>query len=335
LSLLVFAGCGGHPVPSHEAGPDEVVALAWLSTTVTMQDAAIVVEQVTYLADGLVLKGQVCRPNDAARHPVLLFDHGGFAGLGTELDGGLCVALARQGKVMLEPSYRGEDGSAGVVEVCRGEVDDVLAMLAIGLVQAYADPSHVGIHGSSHGGCVTLRALEAGAPVRAASEGFGITDMAANYAFWQGELATDPGGTYAGVIQSLVDQLDRSAGGPPASFPAEYQARSPIAFTTALPAVPLMIAHGTADPLVAMTQSCALVKAVGGFRAYHLDASQAVVTTAPAGCDAGTPWLAGPLPSTWPDDRYLLIFDGVGHEFTSAGGQAMALDLVTFVLAKL
>src|SRR5579862_5858816 len=35
------------------------------------------------------------------------------------------------------------------------------------------------------------------------------------------------------------------------------------------------------------------------------------------------------LPSTWPDPRYLLIFDGVGHEFTSPGGQAMALDLAT------
>lgn len=317
------------------SAPDVAGPRVWSSTAVTMQDAAIVVEQVSYRsADGTLVSGQVCRPNDAQTHPVLALDHGGFAGLTTDVNGGLCVVLARQGVVVLEASYRGEDASSGAVEVCLGEVDDVLTMLAIGLAQPYADPAHVGIHGSSHGGCITLRALERGAPVRAASEGFGITDMAADYAYWQAELAGG-GSPYASVIQSLVDRLDTSVGGPPSAFPDAYRARSPVAFASALAGVPLMIAHGTADPLVSLAQSCTFAATVGGFAAYHLDGNQAVVTTAPAGCD-GMIWLAGPLPSaTWPDMRYLLVFDGVGHEFSSTGGKAMALDLVTFVLAKL
>ncbi len=341
--VLVLVGCGG----SHSAvtdaphavsdGAPDALALVWQSTTVTMQTASIIVEQVSYLGrTGLLLNGEICRPNDAQPHPVIVLDHGGFAGLTTELDGGLCTTLATQGSVVIEASYRGEDGSLGTVEVCLGEVDDVLDMIEIGLAQPYSDPTHLVIEGASHGSCITLRALERGLAVNAASEGFGITDMAADYAYWQQELAGPPDANTT-TIQSLVDQLDQSVGGPPSMFPSAYAARSPIGFVSSLPtSLPLMLAHGTADPLVAMAQSCAMVKAIGGgeFKAYHLDATQTVTTTAPAGCDAGVTWLAGPLPTTWPDSRYFLIYDGVGHEFTSAGGMAMAYDLVTFVLAK-
>jgi dipeptidyl aminopeptidase/acylaminoacyl peptidase len=241
------------------------------------------------------------------------------------------------GYVFLESSYRGEDGSQGGVEVCLGEVDDTLQMIAVARAQPYADPTRVGISGASHGGCITLRALERGVPVVAASDGFGITDMASAYAYWQQQLANDPGGTYAAVQQSLVAQLDTSAGGPPAEVPAAYTARSPIAFAATFPpALPMMIAHGTIDPLISVTDSCTFAAALGGFTAYHLDSTQTVVATAPAGCEAaGFTWQPPPLPTAWGTGRYLLIYDGVGHEFTSTGGMAMALQLVEFVVTKL
>jgi dienelactone hydrolase len=337
LALAVAAACGSSSSPAKPdgTGTDAELPLAWDSVTVTMQTAQVVVEQVTYTstAGGLELAGRVCRPNDGATHHVIAIDHGGFAGIGD--DGGLCVALAQQGDVVLEASYRGEDASQGAIEVCLGEVDDVLRMFAIALAQPYADPAHVGIHGSSHGGCITLRALERGVPVRVASEGFGITDMAADYAYWQGELAADPTGMYASVEQGLIAQLDAAAGGPPSAVPAAYTARSPNAFLADLPAsLSLMVAHGTADPLVDMRQSCTFAASVGGFHAYHLDSTQTVTTTAPANCPGFT-WLPGPLPTTYAPGRYLLIYDGVGHEFTSPGGQAMALQLVEFVVANL
>jgi hypothetical protein len=61
-----------------------------------------------------------------------------------------------------------------------------------------------------------------------------------------------------------------------------------------------------------------------------------VIAMPPAECRTDElSWSAGPLPTAWPGDRYLVVYDGVGHEFASAGGQRMALDMVTFVLAKL
>ena len=334
LALVLLAACGGSSAkPSVDAAPDAALPLVWDSITVTMMDTQVIVESVAYTSTGgLEVNGRVCRPNDGSRHSVIALDHGGFAGIGD--DGGLCVALAQQSHVVLEASYRGEDMSAGGVEVCLGEVDDVLRMVAIALAQPYADPAHVGVHGSSHGGCITLRALERGLPVKVASEGFGITDMAADYAYWQSELAAAPGNMYATVEQSLIDQLNASAGGSPTAVPDAYTARSPAAFASALPTIPLMIGHGTADPLVSLAQSCSFAATVGGFTAYHLDSSQSVISTAPAGCD-GLTWSPGPLPTAYPPGRYLLVYDGVGHEFTSQGGQAMALQLLEFVASNL
>jgi hypothetical protein len=42
--------------------------------------------------------------------------------------------------------------------------------------------------------------------------------------------------------------------------------------------------------------------------------------------------LPGLLPTTSPDQRYLLIFDGVGH---GGGGQMLVSELASFVAAKL
>jgi hypothetical protein len=75
---------------------------------------------------------------------------------------------------------------------------------------------------------------------------------------------------------------------------------------------------------------------LGGFHAYHLDRNQVVVTSAPAGCErSALTWLPGPLPREWPDRRYLLVYDDVGHEFTSSEGSAMAKELTGFVIDKL
>ncbi len=342
-AIVVVAACASHQhaavdAPIADLAVADAVPLVWLSVTpVTQSNPAIVVENVTYQSGAFVVAGQVCRPNDGARHPIFSDQHGGFAGLDGDADAGLCPALAAMGYVFLEASYRGEDSSQGAVEVCLGEVDDMMRMIAVAQAQPYADASRVGVLGASHGGCITLRALERGVPAVVAADGFGITDMADSYAYWQQQLATDPTGMYAAVQQSLVTQLDTATGGAPAAFPAEYSKRSPDAFTAMMPAsLPLMIAHGTIDPLVSVTSSCTFAAQLGGFTAYHLDATQTVVTTVPTGCEAANlVWQAGPLPTTWGSGRYLLIYDGVGHEFTSVGGQAMALQLVEFVTGKL
>ena len=59
----------------------------------------------------------------------------------------------------------------------------LLAMIEVGLAQPWADPDRVVMAGMSHGGCVTLRALQRGAPLHEALALVPPTDMAALYRY--------------------------------------------------------------------------------------------------------------------------------------------------------
>jgi dipeptidyl aminopeptidase/acylaminoacyl peptidase len=284
--------------------------------------------------DGTNVVGRVCRPADQAPHSLLLLAHGGFTGIGS--DGGLCTKLAARGHVVIEPSYRGEDSSSGAVELCLGEVDDALEMLVIATRQPYVDPARVGIQGSSHGGCVVLRALERGIAVRAASEAFGPTDLAVERQFLNDELVAGPTASDAQVLRGLRDRIEAVTGGAPHERAGAYAQRSPLGFAAQLGDVPMMIVHGADDRMVAVGESCAFAAAIGRVHAYHLDRDGGVLADPPPGCaPEALTWLTGPLPTTWPDNRYLVVFDGAGHEFASPRGQVMAQTVLSFVIGRL
>lgn len=327
-------GGGGGGDAGGGPGSGDAAAPGWESVEVVFDDGQVVTERVTYRSGGLLIEGQVCRPAEGGPYPVVVFNHGGFMGLGVDPMSGNCVDSARAGYLWIGSSYRGEDGSEGEVEVCLGEVDDVLAMLDIALAQPYADRQRVVMWGGSHGGCITTRAVQRGAPVHAAADVFGPTDLASNYQFWVD--AIEAGSPQSAAYQQLVAVVDGAIGGPPADYPDEYAARSPARFE--LPAaLPLLVTHGTIDELVPVAQSCDLVAGAGGFTAFHLDGSQLEVSSPPAGCEeAGLTWSAGPRPTPdWPGGRYLVVYDQLGHSFDGAAGNAMLSDLVTFLLAKL
>jgi acetyl esterase/lipase len=332
LSLLAGA-CGGGDTP---AAPTPQAA-TWESAVRTTETAAVVIERVAYRSGALRIVGQVCRPAAAGPHPVMVINHGGFEGLGSEWNGGMCRNVAEQlGYVVVQSSYRGEDGSEGGIEICLGEVDDVLAMLDVALAQPYADRRRVVMWGGSHGGCITTRAFQRGAPVHAAVDVFGPGDLGATFAFWQAQIAA--GSRYANVYQDLVDVTTRAAGGTPAQVPAAYAARSPARFAGDLArrAEPFLILHGVADLLVPAPESCRLAAQAGGFASWHFDAApQVALPTAPAGCEAsGLSWSTAPRPAGWPGARYLLIYETAGHSFDGPGGEAMVNDLVTFLVAR-
>jgi len=328
--LLALVSCAdpGGPAPSPGAA-------TWLSQETTFQDASVVIERVSYRSGALRIVGQVCRTQIPGRRPVLLVAHGGFAGLGSEWNGGLCKSLAQAGNVVVESSFRGEDGSEGSVEFCLGEVDDVLAMGQIALAQPYADPNRATLVGVSHGGCIALRALQRGAPVQAAVDVFGPTEAVSLVQFWQGRIAA--GDPRSAEYQAFLQPLLAAAGGPPEAVPAAYAARSPLTFAPALDAWPgtLLMVHGTDDPLVPVGQSCLLAARLGGLRAYYRDALR-VLSGPPPGCAAdGIAWRTDALPAPgWSDRRYLMVYRGAGHDINSPSGAAMLSDVLSFLIAR-
>jgi hypothetical protein len=122
---------------------------------------------------------------------------------------GQCLDWAKRGWVFATSAYRGESisitssspafasgtwTSGGQVEFCMGEVTDVMALTD--LLANHAGAISVGsavqpvplkvngkllMYGYSHGGCITHRAVEQGAPVTAFSVIEGFTDMRLAY----------------------------------------------------------------------------------------------------------------------------------------------------------
>jgi dienelactone hydrolase len=298
-----------------------LAASAWESAVTTTDDGAIVIQKVTYRSQGMKIVGQVCRPTGAGPFPLIVENHGGVSGL-PGWNGGSCAAAARAGFIQIESSFRGQDGSDGFVELCAGEVDDALSMLEIARTMPEVDQNRVVMWGTSLGGCVTTRALQRGAKVKAAASVFGITDMRAEYEFWRTQVAIGAGPTVQ--YQQLIDVANAGIGGSPADYPEEYQLRSPIEHLADLPAgVPFLMAHGVEDQLVPPSQSCDLAHrlTVSG---HHYDEQHQLLATTPAGCESM--WTATTAPvAGWPATRYLLVYDGA-HTLGVNGANATAMD---------
>lgn len=294
----------------------------WESATTTTDDGKIVIQKVAYRANGLRIVGQVCRPAGTGPFPLIVSNHAGFQGL-PAWNGGECAEAARRGFVQIESAFRGQDGSSGTIEICLGEVDDTLAMLDIALAMPEIDPNRVVMRGTGHGGCVTARALQRGAAVKAAASVSGISDLPGQYAFWSAQALAGSGPQYDGLVALANETL----GGAPDDYPDEYRRRSPIEYMGQLPTtVPFLITHLVEDKIVPTRQSCDLAQRLG-LKGHHYDEQHELVATAPAGCEASwAPSVAEP--TSWTAARYLVVYEG-------EDGAVMESDVDAFLSAKL
>lgn len=335
------AGTAGR-VPSDEGC--DAASVDFLEANLTHEDREIVIERVSYCSAGLRIFGQVCRPRSGAGLPVLVFNHGGASGLGDEWNNptGLCANGARAGFVVAASSYRGEDGSEGEIELCLGEVDDVIRMIEVARAQPYASTEDVGMLGFSHGGCIALMALAEGARVKSATAVFPPTDFPDALRSWTETIATSPDAAVRSELEALATLLRVVTGGEPGTSEAvdrEYAARSPITRADAIAAHPASIAivHGTADVFVPVEQSCRLVAAMHGFVAHRVDASgEGVLPGAPAACEGlGLAFQSTEVPrGVWSAERYFLTYEQAGHEGASPSGARMILDAAEFALLE-
>ena len=98
------------------ASPSPAPGASFTETSTISRANGVIVERVAYLSGDLRIGGEVCRPDDNARHPVVLWNHGGFEGIGS-VDRDFCQRSARAGYVAGLSQYRGEGGSAGMIEL--------------------------------------------------------------------------------------------------------------------------------------------------------------------------------------------------------------------------
>src|SRR5208337_5116940 len=164
------------------------------SGAVTINSVSVEWQVGNYLSGGLQIYGILCAPTATGPHPVAILNHGLHynpnptphvdpAILPYSLDG--CMQMAAKGWLAAMSTYRGEAisipnfaaTSDGIVELCYGEVDDVLNLLSSVTALPAADAQKVLMLGYSHGSCITERAIERGAQVQIAVSIDGPTDF--------------------------------------------------------------------------------------------------------------------------------------------------------------
>jgi dipeptidyl aminopeptidase/acylaminoacyl peptidase len=122
-----------------------------------------IVEKITYLSDGLRVKGYVAYPKDTSKkYPCVIWNRGGIGDRGV-IDSftarGLFGQLASWGYVVFASQYRGNDGGEGKDEFGGNDLNDVLNLTPLAKEFEFADDNRWGIEGWSRGGMMTYLAL--------------------------------------------------------------------------------------------------------------------------------------------------------------------------------
>ncbi|MFO7447692.1 MAG: prolyl oligopeptidase family serine peptidase, partial [Ignavibacteriaceae bacterium] len=123
-----------------------------------------VVEKITYLSDGLKVKGYIAYPKNtqSEKLPCIIWNRGGYQNKGA-IDHftarGIFGNLASWGYVVFASQYRGNDGGEGKEEIGGNDVNDILNLIPLADEFSFADKNSWGIEGWSRGGMMTYLTL--------------------------------------------------------------------------------------------------------------------------------------------------------------------------------
>jgi len=138
------------------------------------------VYRITYLSDGLLVKGYMDLPKKHGKYPCIIYNRGGnrdFGKLGISdylID---MAQMASWGYCVVASQYRGNDGGEGAEEFGGQDVDDVVNMIPLLDYVDRADTSRIGLWGISRGGMMTYLALTKTKQIKAAVVLSGLVDL--------------------------------------------------------------------------------------------------------------------------------------------------------------
>ena len=226
-----------------------------LSRPAAEQDTAgalehVRVEEITYLSDGLRIKGYLATPDGAGPYPAVIVNRGGNPKLAVWTDQAAWRNLAKVaswGYVVIASQYRGAGGSEGHDEFGGADVDDVLNLIEVLKSAPSADTDRIGMYGVSRGGMMTYLALTRTDKIRAAIVLSGLSDLIESSKSRPDLIR---------VWKNLIPDLDHH-------MEEALKTRSAIQWPGKIPEkVPLLVIHGTADWRVSPQQAFDMVRAL-------------------------------------------------------------------------
>jgi len=200
--------------------------------------------EVTYWSTGLRVKGFLFQDPQRMNInlPGVVFNHGGVDGV-PRLTKERCKQLVAKGYVVFAPSYRGEGGSEGEIEVAAGEVDD--AINGGIMLQAWpgVDKDRIAMAGTSHGGIISLLAATR-VQYKAVICAYGVTNTSTwyhNHLIAKGMDVSDP--LSVKVYGKYPDGLK----------PQAFRSRAPALDADKINA-PILLLYGDKDDVVPVSQ---------------------------------------------------------------------------------
>jgi cephalosporin-C deacetylase-like acetyl esterase len=145
--------------------PDSIVSSSFKVKYPDMYDtlvrfmASVDVYKITYMSDGLKVKGYMDVPKKPGKYPCIIFNRGGNRENSKLTDkgstGGFIAQLASYGYCVVASQYRGNDGGEGAEEFGGKDINDVLNLIPLLNNIDKADTSRIGMWGTSRGGMMT------------------------------------------------------------------------------------------------------------------------------------------------------------------------------------
>ena len=187
---------------------------------------------ITYLANGLRVKGMLAEPKSEGLYDGFLYLRGGIKNVG-KVRPARIAQFAAEGFIVFAPFYRGNQGGEGNEDFAGEDREDAFA--AFQLLKSFQRVRKIHIFGFSRGGVMALMT--------------GIQfPEAATVVTWGG--VSDMSLTYM-ERKDLRRMMKRVIGGTPAKYPERYQARTPLYNLENLTA-PVLIIHGVLDDNVSV-----------------------------------------------------------------------------------
>ncbi|MBQ7529529.1 dienelactone hydrolase family protein [bacterium] len=209
------------------------------------------IQEWIYPSGKLSVKGYLYLPTHKRPLPLVIFNHDGISGVSKEHELS-CIRLAKRGYAVFAPSYRGEDGSEGVIEIAKGEVNDVLNALNILSKEPYVDKDRIYLMGASHGALISLLASARTQPgqIKGLIFAYGVADI---YQWWDHlketkQLGKDP-------------ITRRTYGDGPQARPESFSIRHGLSAVANINA-PVLILNGQLDTITPPQQAQTLKKAL-------------------------------------------------------------------------
>lgn len=197
---------------------------------------------ISYLSDGLKVRGFVVKPKQKGKYPCIIYNRGGNRNTGA-LNFATALLrmgqLAKQGYVVIGSQYRGNANGEGQEEFGGQDVNDVTILPEVLAEIEEADTSRIGMYGWSRGGMMSYIALTKMKNIKAVVVGGAPTNLTQINRPKMEEMV------YAELIPKYWKNKT-----------VELEKRSAIYLADQFPKdIPILMLHGNADWRVKSTES--------------------------------------------------------------------------------